>query len=105
MRCPQCTSDETSVLGSRETFSDKVIRRRRKCNTCAHRWSTVELPEEVVAPLIDFARVTLRPVKEGRKRALFVPPHQEKEYQRLKRKGMTIPEIAQALNLTYRVPT
>lgn len=40
MDCPQCKSDNSIVLDSRP--HPQYVRRRRKCRTCCHRWSTVE---------------------------------------------------------------
>lgn len=42
MRCPSCTSP-TAVYDSRPLRLDTVIRRRRKCPTCKHRFSTYEM--------------------------------------------------------------
>jgi transcriptional repressor NrdR len=43
MRCPACQHDDTRVVDSRE--SGDGIRRRRSCQRCNHRFSTVERPE------------------------------------------------------------
>lgn len=40
MRCPNCSSVETSVLDSRVT--DYVVRRRRECTACSKRFTTYE---------------------------------------------------------------
>lgn len=42
MRCPKCGSTEDKVLDSRETKSGAVIRRRRQCLGCQHRFTTYE---------------------------------------------------------------
>lgn len=42
MRCPYCNSKETRVIDSRSTDDDKVIRRRRECESCKKRFSTYE---------------------------------------------------------------
>lgn len=41
-RCIKCGSDST-VIDSRQ--NDKAIRRRRKCQGCGFRWTTLEVPE------------------------------------------------------------
>ncbi len=42
MKCPKCHSDDTRVVDSR-TFKDgRSIRRRRLCQKCNHRFSTLE---------------------------------------------------------------
>ncbi len=42
MKCPSCHNDDTSVLDSRLTEEGFSIRRRRECDRCGHRFSTVE---------------------------------------------------------------
>jgi transcriptional repressor NrdR len=42
MRCPKCGQLEDKVLDSRENKSGAVIRRRRQCTACNHRFTTYE---------------------------------------------------------------
>jgi transcriptional repressor NrdR len=42
MRCPKCGQLEDKVLDSRETKNGAVIRRRRQCLGCQHRFTTYE---------------------------------------------------------------
>lgn len=42
MRCPKCRQFEDKVLDSRETKNGAVIRRRRQCMNCQHRFTTYE---------------------------------------------------------------
>ena len=42
MRCPVCGHEESKVVDSRLTADGTAIRRRRLCETCEHRFSTVE---------------------------------------------------------------
>lgn len=42
MKCPSCHNDDTSVLDSRVTEEGFAIRRRRECDRCGYRFSTVE---------------------------------------------------------------
>ncbi|MBM7367694.1 transcriptional regulator NrdR [Gordonia hydrophobica] len=42
MRCPFCKNDDTRVVDSRVTDDGQAIRRRRSCNECGRRFSTVE---------------------------------------------------------------
>lgn len=42
MRCPKCNNDSTRVLDSRESQDWNVIRRRRECESCEHRFTTFE---------------------------------------------------------------
>lgn len=42
MNCPKCGSDETAV---RDTRMTGIVRyRRRKCNRCGNKFSTMEIP-------------------------------------------------------------
>lgn len=41
MICPSCTAEVSLVIESRK--SPLGIRRRRDCQNCGHRWSTVEI--------------------------------------------------------------
>ncbi|MCO6431294.1 MAG: transcriptional repressor NrdR [Deltaproteobacteria bacterium] len=43
MRCPRCSSEETSVIDSRA--DDNEIRRRRECQSCQFRFTTYERVE------------------------------------------------------------
>lgn len=42
MLCPKCSKDDTRVLDSRETDSNRAVRRRRECIECKHRFTTFE---------------------------------------------------------------
>ncbi len=39
--CPACQAEEVGVVDSRP--SGGAIRRRRRCNACQYRWSTIEI--------------------------------------------------------------
>jgi transcriptional repressor NrdR len=43
VRCPYCASRETKVVDKRD--GDGVTRRRRRCSSCAGRFTTYERPE------------------------------------------------------------
>ncbi len=43
MRCPYCSSRDTKVVDKRD--GDGVTRRRRRCASCAARFTTYERPE------------------------------------------------------------
>jgi len=45
MFCPICRSKETKVVDSRLTQDGMAIRRRRECEKCSYRFSTVEEAE------------------------------------------------------------
>ncbi|NCD32828.1 MAG: transcriptional repressor NrdR [Spartobacteria bacterium] len=42
MRCPKCSSQDDKVVDSRTTKNGDVIRRRRMCLHCSHRYTTYE---------------------------------------------------------------
>jgi transcriptional repressor NrdR len=42
MHCPVCSHESTSVVDSRTGSDGDVIRRRRVCDKCGHRFSTLE---------------------------------------------------------------
>ena len=42
MRCPACRSKKTSVVDSRLAQDGMMIRRRRECDKCQYRFSTLE---------------------------------------------------------------
>ena len=50
MRCPKCTSIDDKVLDSRISREGNTIRRRRECQECGTRYTTVEtlVREDVV---------------------------------------------------------
>lgn len=45
MRCPYCQATETQVLDTRKFDNGTTIRRRRRCETCGRRFTTVERVE------------------------------------------------------------
>ncbi len=42
MKCPRCSSQDSRVLESRDVEHESVIRRRRECLSCQHRFTTYE---------------------------------------------------------------
>lgn len=42
MRCPFCRSEDTRVIDSRLADDGDAVRRRRECNACAERFTTLE---------------------------------------------------------------
>lgn len=49
--CPECGSANAAIIDTRYIEETGWKRRRRKCHACQHRWSTVELPAELVGEL------------------------------------------------------
>lgn len=52
MKCPYCTSQETSVLESRDSEDGEVTRRRRECAKCGKRFTTYERVEIITLKVI-----------------------------------------------------
>ncbi len=42
MRCPKCTCQDDKVIDSRASREGSIIRRRRECLQCGHRFTTYE---------------------------------------------------------------
>lgn len=42
MKCPACNASETKVVDSRTVENGKAIRRRRACEVCNYRYTTIE---------------------------------------------------------------
>ena len=47
MKCLFCGSENLKVLDSRELENGRKTRRRKQCNNCGKRFSTIELPMEL----------------------------------------------------------
>ena len=47
MRCPKCGGPEDKVIDTRTVENNSVIRRRRECLGCGHRFTTVERLEGI----------------------------------------------------------
>lgn len=61
MRCPKCANQEDKVIDSRAAANGAVIRRRRMCLCCNHRFTTYE----------EIVRAKLRVIKrDGRREDL-----------------------------------
>ncbi|MEM8926295.1 MAG: transcriptional regulator NrdR [Actinomycetota bacterium] len=65
MRCPACDNDGTRVVDSRAVEEGAVIRRRRACESCTHRFTTFERFE--VMPLRVLKRSGCREPFDGQK--------------------------------------
>lgn len=51
MKCPFCSSTNSSVVDSRDSKEGETIRRRRQCDACEKRFTTYERVEELL-PLV-----------------------------------------------------
>lgn len=47
MHCPVCQADDTKVVDSRLASEGAAVRRRRRCPSCGHRFTTFERIDEV----------------------------------------------------------
>jgi len=65
--CPNCESYNIKVIDSRARHDGLVIRRRRMCTKCFHRWTTIEASVDISAELPISEPVLLLP-RRGRKR-------------------------------------
>jgi len=50
LACPACASQNVSVVETRGNGPGS-LRRRRVCDSCGHRWSTIEISEAVFKSL------------------------------------------------------
>ncbi len=87
MRCPICNAADTKVIDSRLTGDGIGIRRRRECEKCEHRFSTVERVELLDLAVVkrDGRREAYRreKVASGLRKALEKRPYTEDRFQKL----------------------
>ena len=87
MRCPICNAADTKVVDSRLTGDGIGIRRRRECEKCGHRFSTVERVELLDLAVVkrDGRREMYRREKiaSGLRKALEKRPYTEDQFQKL----------------------
>lgn len=87
MRCPICNAADTKVVDSRLTGDGIGIRRRRECEKCGHRFSTVERVELLDIAIVkrDGRREMYRreKVAAGLRKALEKRPYTEDQFQKL----------------------
>jgi transcriptional repressor NrdR len=87
MRCPVCNYADTKVVDSRLSADGASIRRRRECEKCGFRFSTLEEVELLDLTVVkrDGRRVNYSREKmvRGLEKALEKRPHTEAEFQQL----------------------
>ena len=49
--CPSCGHNKVATIDSRKDKGE-WRRRRKRCEACKHRWSTLEVPEDDLAELL-----------------------------------------------------
>jgi transcriptional repressor NrdR len=87
MRCPVCNNSDTSVVDSRVSADGLMIRRRRECNKCSYRFSTVEEVEllDIVVVKSDGRRESYMrdKLQKGIKQSLSKRPYTAENFYRL----------------------
>ncbi len=87
MRCPVCNNRETSVLDTRTTTDGLSVRRRRDCDKCHYRFSTVEETEllDIIVIKEDGRRESYMrdKLENGIVRSLTKRPYTQEHFNRL----------------------
>lgn len=87
MHCPICLKQDTKVLDSRMISDGFAIRRRRECQKCNFRFSTVEEMELLNITVVkrDGRRETYNreKIEKGLKTAMEKRPHTKEAYKKL----------------------
>lgn len=87
MQCPVCNNGETSVVDSRGAAEDLTVRRRRECDKCHYRFSTIEEVEllDIIVIKQDGRRESYMrdKVEGGLKMSLTKRPHTQEDFHRL----------------------
>ncbi len=87
MRCPVCNNLETSVVDTRPSTDGLTIRRRRECDKCSYRFSTVEEIEllDIVVVKSDGRRESYmrEKIERGIKQSLSKRPFTADRFNRL----------------------
>lgn len=87
MHCPVCRSEETKVVDSRVPQDGLSVRRRRECERCKYRFSTIEQTEilDVVVVKNDGRRESYsrEKIKQGIIRSLTKRPYTQEKFDRL----------------------
>ncbi len=87
MRCPVCKHKDTSVIDTRPTEDGFSIRRRRQCDKCHYRFSTIEDIEllDIIVVKRDGVRESYmrEKIENGIKRSLTKRPYTQDNFHRL----------------------
>jgi len=87
MHCPVCNHEESKVVDSRLTADGTAIRRRRECDACGYRFSTVEEVELLDVTVIkrDGRRemYSREKLSAGIRKALEKRPHTQEAFRSL----------------------
>lgn len=60
MKCPHCNHLGNKVIDSKAIESGTMIKRRRKCRQCSHRWTTMEAQADVSIQVVKRAHQIVR---------------------------------------------
>ena len=87
MHCPVCNNRETSVVDTRPADDGMAVRRRRECDRCHYRFSTVEETEllDIIVVKSDGRRESYMrdKVEDGLRRSLTKRPYTQARFHRL----------------------
>lgn len=87
MQCPVCNSPDTRVVDTRLSPDGTSIRRRRECDACGYRFSTLEEIELLNIIIIkrdgSHAVYSREKMERGLRRALEKRPHTESDFRNL----------------------
>jgi len=87
MHCPVCNNKETSVVDTRPTDDGLSVRRRRECDKCSYRFSTLEETEllDIIVVKEDGGRESYMrdKMENGLKRSLTKRPFTQEKFHRL----------------------
>ena len=87
MRCPVCNHSEVSVVDTRSTDDEWSVRRRRECDKCHYRFSTIEeielLDLIVVKDNVQRESYMRAKIENGVRRSLTKRPYTEERFGRL----------------------
>lgn len=87
MRCPVCNHPDISVVDTRSAEDDLAVRRRRECEKCNYRFSTIEeieLLDIIVVKQNGERQSYMREkIESGIKRSLTKRPYTQDKFHRL----------------------
>ncbi len=87
MHCPICNNRETSVVDTRSAVDGMAVRRRRECDRCHYRFSTVEETEllDIIVVKSDGRRESYMrdKIEDGLRRSLTKRPYTQERFHRL----------------------
>ncbi len=87
MRCPVCNNNNTNVVDSRPVEGGMSVRRRRECDKCRYRFSTVEEVELLGIIVVKQDGVRESYIREklenGIKRSLTKRPYTHDDFKKL----------------------